>query len=137
MITLRQPHFSIDPPPRLGRSGASSAREMALKVEGVVNGGVHAEEALGGSSRLEPLQLALASSHRLMRVLRAIVRPQPLLVRAGQAQTAEDRGLSVISNLGAKPCFLSSLRISRSAARLSRRRWTQFIHRTPRSHSRV
>jgi len=26
-----------------------------LKVEGVVNGGMHAEEALGGASRLEPL----------------------------------------------------------------------------------
>jgi hypothetical protein len=30
---------------------------MTLKVEGVVNRTVHAEEALGGSSRLEPLQL--------------------------------------------------------------------------------
>ena len=28
---------------------------MALKVEGVVNGDMHAEEALGGASRLEPL----------------------------------------------------------------------------------
>ena len=32
--------------------------------------------------------------------------------------------MSVTSNFGTKPCFLSSLRISRSAARLSRRRWT-------------
>ena len=39
---------------------------MTLKVEGVVNRTVHAEEALGGSSRLEPLQLALASSDCLM-----------------------------------------------------------------------
>ena len=66
---------------------------MALEVEGVVNGGVHAEKALGGSSGLEPLQLALAASHHLMRVLRAIVRPQPLLVPAGQAQTAERRSV--------------------------------------------
>jgi hypothetical protein len=34
---------------------------MTLKVEGVVNRTVHAEEALSGSSRLEPLQLTLAS----------------------------------------------------------------------------
>jgi hypothetical protein len=32
---------------------------MALKVEGVVDGGMHAEEALGRSSRFEPLHLAL------------------------------------------------------------------------------
>jgi hypothetical protein len=42
---------------------------MTSKVEGVVNRTVHAEEALGGSSRLEPLQLALASSDCLMRIL--------------------------------------------------------------------
>ena len=30
-ITLRQPHFSIDPPPRLGRSGASSARRDGVE----------------------------------------------------------------------------------------------------------
>ena len=35
--------------------------------------------------------------------------------------------MSVTSNFGAKPCFLSSLRISRSAARLSRRRWTRHV----------
>src|SRR5215813_7591381 len=49
-----------------------SGDEVALQVEGVVNGGVHAEKTLGGSSRLEPLQLALSSSLRLMQVLRAI-----------------------------------------------------------------
>jgi hypothetical protein len=31
-ITLRQPHFSIDPPPRLGRSGASSARRDGVEA---------------------------------------------------------------------------------------------------------
>ena len=31
------------------------------------------------------------------------------------------------SSLGAKPCLLSSLRISRSAARVSRRRWNQHV----------
>jgi hypothetical protein len=57
---------------------------MALKVEGVVDGGMHAEEALGGSGRFEPLQLALASSHHLMRVLRPIIFSEPLLVRTAQ-----------------------------------------------------
>jgi hypothetical protein len=39
---------------------------VALKVEGVVDRTVHAEEALGGSSGLELLQLALAASDWLM-----------------------------------------------------------------------
>jgi hypothetical protein len=54
---------------------------MVLEVEGVVDGGVHAEERLGGASRLEPLHSALPSSHRLMRVFGAIVFAQPLLMR--------------------------------------------------------
>ena len=45
---------------------ATSWDEMALKVEGVVDGGVHAEKTLGGASRLEPLHFALSSSHRLV-----------------------------------------------------------------------
>ena len=57
---------------------------MALKIEGVVNGGMHAEEALGRSSRFEPLHLALSSPYRLMRILGAIVLPEPLLMKAGQ-----------------------------------------------------
>ena len=36
---------------------------MALEVEGVVNGSMHAEKTLGGASRLEPLHFALSSSH--------------------------------------------------------------------------
>src|SRR5215472_18217021 len=66
-----------------------SGDQVALKVEGVVNGGVHAEKALGGSSRLEALQLALASSHCLMRVFRPIVIPQPLLMQTGKPETPE------------------------------------------------
>ena len=66
---------------------------MALKVEGVVDGGMHAEEALGGSSRLEPLHLALSPPYRLMRVLRPIILPKPLFVRAGQPQAPESRGV--------------------------------------------
>ena len=63
--------------------------EMALEVERVVNGGVHAEKMLGGASRLEALHLALSSSHRLMRVFGSIVSPQPLLMRAVQPQASE------------------------------------------------
>ena len=36
--------------------------EMALEVEGVVDSGVHAEKALCGARRLEPLNFALAST---------------------------------------------------------------------------
>ena len=57
---------------------------MALKVEGIVDGGMHAEEALGGSRRLEALHLALSSSHRLMRVFGPIVAPERLFMKAGQ-----------------------------------------------------
>ena len=39
---------------------------MALIVQRIVDGGVHAEEALGGRCRLEPLHLALAPSHGLV-----------------------------------------------------------------------
>jgi hypothetical protein len=48
---------------------------MALKVEGIVDGSgsMHAEEALGRSSRFEALHLALSSSHHLMRVFGPIV----------------------------------------------------------------
>ncbi len=61
---------------------------MALKVEGIVDGGMHAEEALRRSSRFEALHLALSSSHRLMRILRSIVFPEPLLMMAGQSEIA-------------------------------------------------
>ena len=98
---------------------------MALQVEGVVNRSVHAEKALGGSSRLEALHFALASPHCLMRVFRPIVIPQPLLMRKGKLETPERRGvgaqLVVTSTFRAKPCFLSSLRHRRRAARISRR----------------
>jgi hypothetical protein len=62
-----------------------SRDEMALRVEGVVDGGMHAEETLSGSSRFEPLHLALSSPYRLMRVLRPIVAPKPLFVRTAQS----------------------------------------------------
>ena len=66
---------------------------MALKVESVVDRSMDAKEALGGSSRLEALHLALSSPYRLMRVLRPIILPKPLFVRAGQPQAPESRGV--------------------------------------------
>ena len=53
---------------------------MALDVEGVVDGGV---------DRQEPLLFFAASSYRLMRILRAIVYPQSLIVNSGQPQGCE------------------------------------------------
>src|SRR5215813_9515365 len=70
-----------------------SGDEMTLKVEGVVNRTVHAEEALGGSSRLESLQLALASWDCLMRILCPIVFPKPLLMPTSQSKTPERGGV--------------------------------------------
>jgi hypothetical protein len=66
---------------------------MALEVERVVDGGVHAEKTLGRASRLEPLHLALSPPYRLMRVFGSIVLPQSLLMRAGQSQTSERAGV--------------------------------------------
>jgi hypothetical protein len=57
---------------------------MALKIEGAVDRGMHAEEALGRSSRFEPLHPALSSPYRLMRILGAIVLAELLFMRAGQ-----------------------------------------------------
>ena len=75
---------------------------------------MHAEKTLGGSSRFEPLHFAFSSSHRLMRVFGSIVFAQPLLMQTIQLQTPEcggvERSLSVTSDFGEKPCFLSSLR---------------------------
>jgi len=72
--------------PMCGRFGSEdpqcgSGDEVALKVEGVVNRTVHAQEALGGSSRLEPLQLALPSSDCLMRILRPLFLRSPCSCR--------------------------------------------------------
>ena len=66
---------------------------MALKVESVVDRGVHVQETLGGFGRFEALQLALSSTYHLMRILYPIVLSQPLFVTAVQAQTAERRGV--------------------------------------------
>ena len=65
-------------------SQRGSGDEMALKIEGIVDGGMHTQEALRGARRLESLHLALSPSQRLMRVLGSIVVPDPLFVRAPQ-----------------------------------------------------
>ena len=62
---------------------------MALKDERVVDGGVHAEKALGECSRFEPLHLALSASHDLMRVLGPIIHLEHLLMAAGQMEILE------------------------------------------------
>ena len=46
-----------------GRSGD----QVALKVESVVDRGVHVQETLGGFGRFKALQLALSSSYHLMK----------------------------------------------------------------------
>jgi len=63
--------------------------EMALIVERIVDRGMHAEEALGGRCRLEPLHLAFAPSHDLVGVLRPIIHPQPLLMTASETEVSE------------------------------------------------
>ena len=59
---------------------------MALEVERVVDGGVHAEKALGRSGRLEALHLALSSSDRLVRILGPVVLAQALLMPGRKTQ---------------------------------------------------
>jgi hypothetical protein len=57
---------------------------MALKIEGIVDGGMHTQETLRGARRLEPLHLALSSSHRLMGFSARLLRLIPLFVRTAQ-----------------------------------------------------
>ena len=77
-------------PPLVRRFGSEDPErrardEITLKIESVMDGGMHAKEAVGGSSRFEALHLALSSSHRLMRVFSPIVLPEPLFMRTGQS----------------------------------------------------
>ena len=66
---------------------------MALKVEGVMDSGVDAEEPLREAGRFEPLHFPLPPSHDLVRVLGAIVHAQPLLMPASQAELTERGGV--------------------------------------------
>src|SRR5580693_1147088 len=72
-----------------------------------------------------------------MRILGPIVSPQALLMASRQSQFGlrwvYERSLSVTSTSGEKPCFLSSLRISFTAAVLSRRRCTSRSRTSPSS----
>ena len=66
---------------------------MALQVEGIVDGGVHAQEPLCRCGRFEALHLALAPSHYLMRILGPIVLPQALLMVAGKLKMPDGRAV--------------------------------------------
>ena len=59
--------------------------EIALDVESVLDGGVNGQEPLRGTWRFEALHLALASSHRQMRVLGPIVFAQALFMASAQS----------------------------------------------------
>ena len=87
-----------------------------------MNGGVHREEALGRRGRLEALHLSFAAQDRLVGDLGPIVLPQTLLVARRKPNPDKaapyDGSLSVVIFVGAKPCFLSSLRMSLPAAAL-------------------
>jgi hypothetical protein len=83
---------------------------MALDNEGVVNGGVDADEALGGAGRLEALQLPFSPPHRQVRNLSPVVLAQvSLMPRKAELgkRAPQDRSRSVLKTAGAKPCFPS------------------------------
>ena len=80
--------------------------------------------------RFEPLHLALAPSHDLMRVFGTVVHPQPLLMAAGQPQSVERRGVGAQlvrgRHAGARsPACGAACASASSAARLFRRGWTR------------
>jgi len=58
-----------------------------------VDGGVDAQKPLCQASRFEALHFPLPPAHDLVRVLDAIVRAQPLLMPAGQAELPERGGV--------------------------------------------
>jgi hypothetical protein len=98
---------------------------VATGGEGVGNGGVDSEEALGGTRGAETLHLALAPPDRHMRALSPVVLALASDMLGGQTEltgrrpvSAERRSVTKVA--GAIPCFLRSFRINRSAARLSR-----------------
>ena len=77
--------------------------------------------------RLEPLHDPIASSRRLVGILRSVIEAFVLLLDATHDLALGGRiafRLSVISTRGARPCFVSSFHNRRLAAFLSRRLWT-------------
>ena len=75
----------------LGPEGAqgSAGNQVALEVEGVVGGGVHRDETLGGSRRFEPLHPAFSSAERLVGDLGPVVLINPLFMVGAQADFLE------------------------------------------------
>jgi hypothetical protein len=67
----------------------SAGNQMALKVEGVVGGGMYRDKALGGSWRLEPLHFALALAEGLVGNLGPVVLVNPLFMIGAQANLLE------------------------------------------------
>ena len=64
-----------------------------MNVEGVIDGGMHAEEPLRRTSRFEALHLPLATSDDKMRVFGTIVRPETLLVASTEPEILEGRSI--------------------------------------------
>src|SRR4051794_11597483 len=77
--------------PGLRPEGAqgSAGNQMALEVEGGVGGGMHRDEALGGSRRLEPLHLTFSSAEGLVGHLGPVVLVSPLFMVGAQADFLE------------------------------------------------
>ena len=110
---------------------------MALEVEGVVGGGVHRDEALGGSRRLEPLHLALSSAERLVGDLGPVVLVNPLFMVGAQADLLEGspvRAQLVGRHPGRSEAVLSEqLTDELPAAALFRRLWIRTSSTSPSS----
>jgi hypothetical protein len=110
---------------------------MALDVECVVDGGVNAQETLGGSGRFETLHLALAPSCRLMRILGPVVCAQAPVMASRQSNFGLRRAVRAqlvrYQHLGCKALFLKQLAHSFTAAALSRRRCTRRSRTSPSS----
>jgi hypothetical protein len=87
LIAQPLPTRASDEDLRLARIGAKSDAAFDRNPAPVCSDfcNMHAQEALGRSSRFEALHLALSSSHDLMRVFGPIVAPEPLFMRADQS----------------------------------------------------
>ena len=110
---------------------------MALDVERVLDGGVNRQNRWADPGVLKRCILRSRRRVRLMRILGPIVLAQAPLVVSRQADfglcRGVERSLSVTSTSGAKPCFLSSLRISFTAAACRGRRCTSRSRTSPSS----
>lgn len=75
----------------LGLEGAQgkAGNRAELKVEGVVGGGRHGDETLGGTRRFKPLHFVLPSAKRLMGDLSPVVLVNSLFMVGTQADLLE------------------------------------------------